>query len=257
MQIQVQIRSKNLTYLYMQAIRTTGISGRARQLTGARRIVVGICLMTFQKLRTWPRRYLFQAPRGWLLKLSRNSDQEIAGLISGQSVAVVGNAKSLLATTYGSAIDTHDIIIRLNKGYVTEPTAQGTRTDMVGLTPEFSEAETMSHFEPRYFLMLIPKMRHYKLFSRDAVRRTLFYNFRHWIADRNLIGRRPSSGFMAISWMVRLGLAQSITLYGFDFGATPTYYNPEGYKTPHDYDREREIVLEWERRGLIRIVYSS
>lgn len=181
----------------------------------------------------------------------------MTGIVSGKSIAIVGNAKSLLETHYGEQIETYDIIIRLNKGFVTQPIAQGTRTDMVGLTPELSEDETIANFEPSYFLMLIPKMRHYKLFSRDAVRDTLFYNYRYWLADRNLIGRRPSSGFMAISWMVRLSQAKSITLYGFDFGATPTYYNPEGYKTPHNYDREREIVLDWERQGLIKIVRSS
>jgi hypothetical protein len=210
--------------------------------------------MSFEKLRAWPRRYLYQAPRGWFLKLTRNSDRKMAGLISGKSVVIVGNAKSLLSTTYGTEIEAHDIVIRLNKGFVTLPEAQGTRTDIVGLTPELSEDETTANFKPSHFLMLIPKMRHYRLFSRNAVRNTLFYNFRYWLADRNLIGRRPSSGFMAISWMVRLGLAKSITLYGFDFGATPTYYNPEGYKTPHNYDREREIVLGWEKQGLLRIV---
>ena len=213
--------------------------------------------MNLAKLKNWPRRYLFQAPRGWFLKLTRNSDRMMAGLIGDKSVVIVGNAKSLLSTTHGDEIEAHDVIIRLNKGFVTVPEAQGSRTDMVGLTPELSEAETIAHFEPSYFLMLIPKMRHYRLFGKDAVRNTLFYNFRYWIADRNLIGRRPSSGFMAISWMVRLGQAKSVTLYGFDFGATPTYYNPEGYKTPHNYDREREIVLEWERQGLIKIVRSS
>ena len=213
--------------------------------------------MNLAKLKNWPRRYLFQAPRGWYLKLTRNSDRMMAGLIGNKSVVIVGNAKSLLETHYGELIETHDIIIRLNKGFVTQPSAQGKRTDMIGLTPELSEAETLAHFEPSHFLMLIPKMRHYRFFGKDAVRNTLFYNFRYWLADRNLIGRRPSSGFMAISWMVRLGQAKSITLYGFDFGATPTYYNPEGYKTPHNYDREREIVLDWERQGLIKIVRSQ
>lgn len=212
--------------------------------------------MNLAKLKSWPWRYLYQAPRGWLLKLTRNSDRKMAELLSGKSIAIVGNAKSLLETNYGEQIETHDIIIRLNKGFVTQQSAQGTRTDMVGLTPELSEGETIARFEPSYFLMLIPKMRHYRLFGKDAVRNTLFYKFRYWLADRNLIGRRPSSGFMAISWMVRLGQAKSITLYGFDFGATPTYYNPVGYKTPHNYDREREIVLDWERKGLIRIVRS-
>jgi hypothetical protein len=178
-------------------------------------------------------------------------------LIACKSVAVVGNAKSLLQADYGSEIEASDIIIRLNKGFVTKPASQGTRTDMVGLTPELSEDETIERFQPKTFLMLIPKMRHYRLFGTAAVRGTLFYRFRYWFADRNLIGRRPSSGFMAISWLVRLGSAQSVTLYGFDFGATPTYYNPVGYKTPHNYDREREIMLDWERRGLIKIVRSA
>jgi len=213
--------------------------------------------MNWAKIQSWPRRYLYQAPRGWLLKLTRNSDRRMSNLIAGKSVAVVGNAKSLLDTDYGSEIEAHDVIIRLNKGFVTKPSSQGTRTDMVGLTPELSEDETIERFQPETFLMLIPKMRHYRLFGTAAVRGTLFYKFRYWLEDRNLIGRRPSSGFMAISWLVRLGSAQSITLYGFDFGATPTYYNPVGYKTPHNYEREREIVLDWERRGLIKIVRSA
>ena len=213
--------------------------------------------MNWAKIRSWPSRYLYRAPRGWLLKLTRNSDRRMSKLIAGQTVAVVGNAKSLFETDYGTAIEAHDVIIRLNKGFVTKPSSQGTRTDMVGLTPELSEDETVERFQPNTFLMLIPKMRHYRLFGTAAVRGTLFYKFRYWLADRNLIGRRPSSGFMAISWLVRLDSAQLVTLYGFDFGATPTYYNPVGYKTPHNYDREREIVLDWERQGLIKIVRSA
>ena len=213
--------------------------------------------MNWAKIRSWPSRYLYRAPRGWLLKLTRNSDRRMSKLIEGQTVAVVGNAKSLLETNYGTAIEAHDVIIRLNKGFVTKPSSQGTRTDMVGLTPELSEDETIERFQPETFLMLIPKIRHYRLFGAAAVRGSLFYRFRYWLADRNLIGRRPSSGFMAISWLIRLGSAQSVTLYGFDFGATPTYYNPVGYKTPLNYDREREIVLDWERRGLIKIVRSA
>lgn len=42
-------------------------------------------------------------------------------------------------------------------------------------------------------------------------------------------------------------------LYGFDFEATPTFYNREGYKTKHDYNKEQEIVSEYERAGLLTI----
>jgi hypothetical protein len=206
------------------------------------------------RLAAWPRKYLYQAPRGWLLKLTSRSNARMRAELAGQSVAVVGNAKSLFATDFGAQIDRHDIIIRLNKGFVQAPAAQGTRTDMVGLTPELSEGEVSAHFAPRHMLMLIPKMRHYRIFGRENVQNTLFYPFRWWLADRNLIGRRPSSGFMAISWLVRLGVAREIVLYGFDFGQTPTYYNPVGYKTPHNFAREGQIIMGWQAEGRLRII---
>lgn len=206
------------------------------------------------RLAAWPRKYLYQAPRGWLLKLTSRSNARMRAQLAGQSVAVVGNAKSLFAAELGAQIDRHDIIIRLNKGFVQAPAAQGTRTDMVGLTPELSEGEVSAHFAPRHMLMLIPKMRHYRIFGRENVQNTLFYPFRWWLADRNLIGRRPSSGFMAISWLVRLGVAREIVLYGFDFGQTPTYYNPVGYKTPHNFAREGQIIMGWQAEGRLRII---
>ena len=206
------------------------------------------------RLAAWPRKYLYQAPRGWLLKLTSRSNARMRAQLARQSVAVVGNAKSLFAAELGAQIDRHDIIIRLNKGFVQAPAAQGTRTDMVGLTPELSEGEVSAHFAPRHMLMLIPKMRHYRIFSRENVQNTLFYPFRWWLADRNLIGRRPSSGFMAISWLVRLGVAREIVLYGFDFGQTPTYYNPVGYKTPHNFAREGQIIMGWQAEGRLRII---
>ena len=213
--------------------------------------------MVSERAKAWPRKYLFQAPRGWMLKLTSRSNVRMHAALAGKSVVVVGNARSLLESDFGTEIDQHDIIIRLNKGFVIKPDAQGSRTDMVGLTPELSEAEVAEKFAPGYWLMLIPKMRHYRVFRPAYVRQTLFYPFRWWLADRILIGRRPSSGFMAISWLLRLGAARSITLYGFDFGVTETYYNPEGYRTPHDFPAEARIVRGWEERARLRIVYPQ
>jgi len=206
------------------------------------------------RLRAFPRKYLWQAPRGWLLKLTRDSDARMRAAIAGKRVVVVGNARSLLGSGQGATIDGFDIVIRLNKGWVVDPAAQGQRTDMVGLTPELSEDETEAAFHPRLFLMLIPKMRHFRLFRPENVARTLFYPWRSWLADRNRIGRRPSSGFMIVSWLVRLGVAQEIALHGFDFGQTATYYNPPDYRNPHDFSREGAIIQGWATEGQVRIV---
>ena len=209
------------------------------------------------RVRAFPRKYFLQAPRGWFLKLTRANDARMRALIAGKSVAVVGNAQSLLAGELGDEIDARDIVIRLNKGFPKHLGAQGSRTNMVGLTSELGEAEMLAGFAPDTLLMLIPKMRHFNIWRRDSVARTLFYPFRHWLSDQRKIGRRPSSGFMAISWLMRLDAAQSVMLYGFDFGATATYYNPEGYRTPHDFPKEGEIIQGWATEGRLTIVKSD
>ena len=69
---------------------------------------------------------------------------------------------------------------------------------------------------------------------------------------RDKLDCQPSTGFMAIDLCLTAG-AKSIDLFGFDFEQTPTFYNPEGYQTKHDYPCEKRIVLEYERCGLLTI----
>ena len=66
------------------------------------------------------------------------------------------------------------------------------------------------------------------------------------------LGSQPSTGFMAIDVCLYFG-AKSIDLYGFDFEATPTFYNPVGYKTQHDYNKEEDIVRKYEQEGKLTI----
>lgn len=210
--------------------------------------------MNWTKLAALPRRYLWQAPRGAVLKHTRNSDKILTNHVDGKSIAIIGNARSLFDAKYGNQIEQHDIIVRLNKGFVKNPDAQGHSTDFWGLTPELSEDEIDQFFAPRVILFLIPKLRHLHIYKPENVAKLVFYARRYWLQDRNLIGRRPSSGFMTISYLLRLDVAKSITLYGFDFGATDTFYNPSEYKTPHNYAREAEIILGWENEGRIKIM---
>jgi hypothetical protein len=58
----------------------------------------------------------------------------------------------------------------------------------------------------------------------------------------------PKSG-----WKVNDG-AVSQPLYRFDFRATSTYDNPEGYTTPHNYPKEAVTVRRWAEEGRIRIM---
>lgn len=210
--------------------------------------------MNWTRVYAFPRKYFWQAPRALYLKLSRNSDRRLKDYVADRSVAVVGNASSLLEARFGSQIDGEGVVVRLNKGFVRDPDAQGARTDIVSLSPEVTAEEIDSQFAPDLICLLTPKLRHLHLTRADQVRRVVFYPFWAWSKDRALIGRRPSSGFMMISWLLRLDLAGRITLYGFDFGQTGTYYNPTDYQTPHDFPAEGRIIQKWETEGRLKIV---
>ncbi|MGV6838812.1 MAG: glycosyltransferase family 29 protein [Planktomarina sp.] len=208
----------------------------------------------WRKLAAAPGKFLWRAPRGFLLRSTRPNVKIFTAFVEGKSVAIVGNATALLDTNQGQQIDGHDIVIRINKGFVKSPQAQGARTDILTLDPEVTEQEIEDHFNPQMLLFLLAKLRHVRIFRPHNIKKLCFYPYRFWLSDRNKIGRRPSSGYMITSYVLRVEAARSITLYGFDFGATGTFYNPEGYKTPHDFAKEAKIIRSWADEGRITII---
>lgn len=157
-------------------------------------------------------------------------------------IAIVGNAASLFETKYGPEIDKHEFVIRFNRGFITKPESQGTKTDLVLLATKLTEEE-LNSYHARFYA---DRSRHY---GNDV---------RYRIPDReravmkSYLGRQPSTGFIAIDMCLYYEAAQ-IDLYGFDWEETPTFYNPEGYKTDHDYDREKDVVLAYEKAGILKI----
>lgn len=157
-------------------------------------------------------------------------------------IAIVGNAASLFDSTYGHEIDNHDFVIRFNKGFVTKPISQGSRTDLVILALTLTPEELASYH------------------ARFVANRSRFYQneTKYQIPDidrgrlTSFLGAQPSTGFIAIDMCLYFEAAQ-IDLYGFDWEATKTFYNPDDYVTQHKYDKEKETVLKYEKEGLIKI----
>ena len=171
-----------------------------------------------------------------------NALQPILDDIKGKRVAIVGNAKSLFDYEQGAQIDEFDFVIRFNKGFITRPECQGTKTDFLILACLLTDDEiqsynakwvsnrSTSYVNPVYF--------------------TISNHDRRMLRDK--LDSQPSTGFMAIDLCLTAG-AKSIDLFGFDFEQTPTFYNPEGYQTKHDYPSEKRIVQEYEKCGLLTI----
>lgn len=165
---------------------------------------------------------------------------DVLNLIKNKTVAIVGNAASIFDKSNGKEIDDHDIIIRFNKGFITKPLSQGTKTTLVFLATELSIDEKASY-------------KAYTTINRSNNTRCGDYTLGNIMRARlkALLGKQPSTGFMAID-ICRTAKAKSIDLYGFDKNA-PTFYNPDGYITQHDYDKEQQIIHDLEKQNILKL----
>lgn len=171
-------------------------------------------------------------------------------LLHNSSVAIVGNASSILKKNYGNEIDSHDIVIRFNKGF---PSADvGYKTDLLFLACTLNEEELASYGNPI-------TIRRSKLslnntdFMVDAIDRISLRNSPTLeILSRGKTHCQASTGMIAINFALSCH-PKSIDIYGFDFFRTNTYYNPKGYITLHNPLKEANKISEYERCGLLKI----
>lgn len=160
-------------------------------------------------------------------------------LLEGKRVAIVGNSSQVLKKAQGNEIDRHDIVIRFNKGFP-KPEV-GYKTDLLFLACTLTPEE-LKQYNARY------TVRRSKLCQNEC-------DFNVLKIDRARLKQgtsQPSTGYLAVDFALGCNCKQ-IDLYGFDFFKNPTYYNPEGYKTFHNGNKEQERILELEKAGLLKI----
>lgn len=161
--------------------------------------------------------------------------EEIKDFIRGKRVAIVGNASSIFDKQNGDLIDTFDLIIRFNYGFITVPSSQGTKTDIAILACELTKTE-MESYNAQFYINRMKRITNptpYHFENKDIVR-----------VSEGMDGARASSGLIAIDFCIESG-CQSIDLFGFDWEKTPTFYNPLGYKTLHNYNNEESKVKNY------------
>ena len=159
--------------------------------------------------------------------------REVKEFIKDKRVAIVGNAESQFEKQNGSKIDEFDVVIRFNRGFITKPESQGTKTDILIMACELTKEERKS-FNAKYYINRM------KRFHNPTPLH--FLNIDIKTIGKEITDARASSGFIAINLCVE-AQAKSIDLFGFDWEATPTFYNPKDYKTLHNYSDEKELVF--------------
>jgi hypothetical protein len=166
----------------------------------------------------------------------------------GKTVALIGNASYLFDKEYGKEIDSHDVVVRLNRAAMlyTNMDAEkshGKRTD-VWIFWNTAEYKSQFHKFPK-----IKKMHAGHQARFDANLKHVDFVYPN-IPNYELLRRRsgnhnnPTTGLIAIDWITSCS-PKSLDIYGFDWKDTPTFTDPKRVRDrvcPHDYETEREYV---------------
>ena len=176
-------------------------------------------------------------------------------LLDGRRVALVGNAGALLTSGHGPAIEAHDIIIRFNRGFVRVPDAQGHRTDIAAIACKMPYGELARFGSPQVLWLAADAGLMSSSFLAHAGGVAINPPSQWALASALLDGRRPSSGLLMLHLLRSQFTPQAVTLYGFDWKRSPTYYeNPDDPRQsrtggPHGWDREETVVRGWAVEG--------
>lgn len=170
---------------------------------------------------------------------SRRDLQELLAFLAGKSIAIVGNATSLLDHQYGPLIDEHDIVTRMNMGFPINPAAQGTRCDLWCYSSFRVPRLAPKDFAAPRSVWMSPKFRDRPDYRLDCY----FYPLSYWRRLRQRLGARPSVGAMTIDLISRSS-PREVTIIGFDFNRSKTFYENRIQPSPHDFGSEERYIME-------------
>lgn len=141
-------------------------------------------------------------PEAWNDDLALAKLAPVKSFIENRSVAVVGNAASIFENAVGSEIEEHDVVIRMNHGYVRDPLYQGKRTDILCLSCQLNR-RAVKLFDPNYMIFTSRRRDTMKFFMTLPHRKLYFVpvSFYEELAGR--LETIPSTGLVILQYLTR------------------------------------------------------
>lgn len=165
-------------------------------------------------------------------------------------INVVGNSQALLDTNYGAQIDARPTI-RFNSAQIVKPVAQGTRWDFVATTNKNTLAfynETPPQFHTLLFTPYYDRYLEY-LEEKHFDAEVLIYPMRWAVELMATLKARPTTGALILYGLDKLD-NDTVGIFGFDWKVTPTFYDANRKRDPHNHFGERALFRKvMERRG--------
>jgi hypothetical protein len=154
---------------------------------------------------------------------SHTGTEKLKAMVHGKSVAIVGNAQSLFGKNLGSEIDAHDVVIRLNRGFIVDPSQQGSRTDIIGTARPLS-LEQIQRYNPKLVYWLFWRWWRLPTWNAETWEKTEVVPVSLWRKANKQLSKRPTSGFVMVNTILDHTSSTRVNTFGFDFYETPNFY---------------------------------
>jgi hypothetical protein len=141
-----------------------------------------------------------------------------------KTICLLGNAKSILK--FKKNIDKFQIICRCNKGVPTNKEQYiGSRTDVLFISTKVSDYTIKHIFNPK-FIIWTTRWGRKKLATSYILNNAIQNLIKDYNELLNLLPKKilPSTGFLALYFLIKHVKFKKLIIYGFDFGKTPTWY---------------------------------
>ena len=171
--------------------------------------------------------------------------------IEDKNIILVANSSDLLKNMNGKLIDSYDIVIRFNSFKIDE-VHTGKKTTIHASV--YLQNINLEQFVPIRFIVSISLKKWVtKIKSLDKFKQSflLKYNHHNEIKGQETIGVPPTTGFVMLTLLLKLGGFKKLDLIGFNFyesGASSILRTDEGMglniSNVHDYDLERKIIIK-------------
>jgi len=167
---------------------------------------------------------------------------------NGKTVAIIGNAQSLFNKTYGKEIDSHDVVIRINRGIETcfnntALSSHGKKLDVwvfnLYRTLEKFDIANQDKFHTPYKRL---QMNYTPILGKidSSISQE---------AQDEIVGmfspKKVTTGFRILHYMTKFDPSK-VSVYGFDWKETPTFYIKHRSTTDlsHDYAKEKQYCMD-------------
>lgn len=148
----------------------------------------------------------------------------------GKSCAIVGNAQSILDRSDGHIIDVYDKVVRINYPKTTNVQSQGSRCDILFVTPLSVKRLPRQQNHPYQIVNVGTHIVDFFNMWSDKLRQEV-----------NCDKARPTTGFIAIAYLIDLGY--TVNLFGFDWFKTPSL---SAQQIIRRRDQEIETETKWQ-----------